>query len=111
MTFLRVHQVCLFVNQGFDEIAITPLWVTLNLTVAVVAAFTVKAVKVLGNRTALMLIVFYIPSTYIFLGWLPLVPALLSLYFFILSGGMPHHYSRIPSIKIVIPPSVPPYFP
>jgi MFS family permease len=71
-----------FVNQGLDEIAITPLWVTLNLTVAVVAAFTVKAVKVLGNRTALMLIVFYIPSTYIFLGWLPLVPALLSLYFF-----------------------------
>jgi MFS family permease len=71
-----------FVNQGLNEIAITPLWVTLNLTVAIVAAFTAKAVKILGNSTALLLIVFYIPITYILLGWLPLVPALFSLYLF-----------------------------
>jgi len=71
-----------FVTVGFDEIAITPLWVTLNLTVAIVAAFSAKTVQVLGNRTALLVIVFYIPITYILLGWLPLVPALLSLYLF-----------------------------
>lgn len=71
-----------FVTRGFDEITITPLWVTLNLTVAVVAAVTAKAVKILGNRIALLLIILYIPLTYILLGTLPLVPALLSLYLF-----------------------------
>ncbi len=71
-----------FVTQGFDEITITPLWVTLNLTVAVIAAFAAITIKLLGNRTALLLIIFYIPAAYILLGWLPLVPALLSLYLF-----------------------------
>ena len=71
-----------FVTRGFDEIAITPLWVTLNLTVAVVAAFTTNTVKFLGRRTALLLIIFYIPFAYIFLGALPLIPALLTLYIF-----------------------------
>ncbi len=71
-----------FVTRGFDEITITPLWVTLNLTVAVVAAVTAKAVKTLGNRIAFLLIILYIPLTYILLGTLSLVPALISLYLF-----------------------------
>ncbi len=71
-----------FVTRGFDEITITPLWVTPNLTVAVVAAVTAKAVKTLGNRIAFLLIILYIPLTYILLGTLSLVPALISLYLF-----------------------------
>ncbi len=71
-----------FVNQGFDEVAITPLWVTLNLTVAIVAAFTARTIKILGNRVALWIIIFYIPTVYILLGSIPLIPALISLYLF-----------------------------
>ena len=71
-----------FVKNGFTEVAITPLWITLNLTVAVVAAFASKTKEILGNKISLLLIIIYIPCGYIFLGWLPLLPALISLYLF-----------------------------
>jgi MFS family permease len=71
-----------FVANGFTEVTITPLWVTLNLTVAVVAAFASVTMKILGKKVSLLLIIFYLPSAYIFLGWLPLIPALISLYLF-----------------------------
>jgi len=71
-----------FVAQGFSEMAITPLWVSLNLTVAVVAAVAPKTMLLLGRKFSLLLIIVYLPTTYILLGWLPLIPALVSLYLF-----------------------------
>jgi MFS family permease len=71
-----------FVANEFTEATITPLWVSLNLTVAMVAAFASVAIKLLGKKVSLLLIIFYLPATYIFLGWLPLIPALVCLYLF-----------------------------
>lgn len=71
-----------FVKNGLTEVTITPLWITLNLTVAMVAAVAAKTRQILGNRVSLLLIIIYIPSAYIFLGILPLFPALISLYLF-----------------------------
>ncbi len=71
-----------FVANNFTEVTITPLWVSLNLTVAVVAAFASVAMRILGRRISLILIILYLPSAYIFLGWLPLFPAIISLYLF-----------------------------
>jgi hypothetical protein len=71
-----------FVANGFTEVTITPLWITLNLTVAIVAAFASTAMKTLGKKFSLFLIIIYLPLTYIFLGVLPLLPALISLYLF-----------------------------
>ena len=71
-----------FVTNDFSAVTITPLWVALNLTVAIVAAFAAKAKAILGNRISLLLIICYIPLAYILLGSLPLLPALLSLFFF-----------------------------
>ncbi len=65
-----------FVNQGLTEEAITPLWVILNLTVAVVAAFASKLVEKMGRKKAIVSIVVIIPSSYILLGSLPLIPAI-----------------------------------
>ncbi|MCP4343140.1 MAG: MFS transporter [Desulfobulbaceae bacterium] len=71
-----------FVANGFTEVSITPLWVSLNLTVAIVAAFASAAMKILGKKVSFLLIIFYLPATYIFLGWLPLIPALVCLFLF-----------------------------
>ncbi len=71
-----------FVANGFTEVTITPLWITLNLTVAIVAAFASTAMKTLGKKFSLLLIIIYLPLTDIFLGVLPLLPALISLYLF-----------------------------
>jgi hypothetical protein len=71
-----------FVSNGFTEVTITPLWITLNLTVAIVAAFASSTMKVLGKKVSLILIIVYLPTTYIFLGLLPLVPAIICLYLF-----------------------------
>ena len=65
-----------------SEVTITPLWVTLNLMVAVVAAFAPLAMKILGKKISLLLIILYLPTAYILLGWLPVIPALISLYLF-----------------------------
>jgi MFS family permease len=71
-----------FVANGFSEVTITPLWISLNLTVALVAAFASDVVRILGKKVSLLFIIFFLPSTYIFLGWLPLIPGLICLYFF-----------------------------
>jgi hypothetical protein len=71
-----------FVTHNFSAITITPLWVALNLTVALVSAFAAKTKAILGNRISLLLIICYIPLAYILLGSLPLLPALISLFFF-----------------------------
>ena len=62
-----------FVANGLDELTITPLWVALNLTVAVVAAMAHRTRTTLGYRASLFIIILYIPLAYILLGLLPLV--------------------------------------
>lgn len=71
-----------FVTNHLDEKSITPLWVFLNLTVAVVAAFSHKLVEKIGMRPALYIMIFYIPLGYILLGALPLILGLTSLLVF-----------------------------
>ncbi len=71
-----------FVGQGLTEVTITPLWVVLNLTVALVAAVAHTTRDRLGRRLSLALIVVYIPCAYILLGSLPLLPALAALLLF-----------------------------
>lgn len=71
-----------FVTNGLDEKNITPLWVILNLTVAIVSAFSHKLVKKMGLRITLCSIIIYIPLGYILLGTLPLITGLVSLFIF-----------------------------
>lgn len=71
-----------FVTEGLTEVSITPLWVALNLTVALVAAFAAQTKKILGNKVSFLLIIIYIPLSYILLGMLSLVPALVALFLF-----------------------------
>lgn len=70
------------VGKGLNEIAITPIWVVLNLTVALVSAVSHQVRDGLGTRLAILLIIIYIPAGYILLGTLPLLPGLLSLLLF-----------------------------
>lgn len=71
-----------FVTNGLDEKSITPLWVVLNLTVALIAAFSHKLVEKIGLPVALISIIIYIPLGYILLGVLPLFAGLGSLLLF-----------------------------
>jgi MFS family permease len=71
-----------FVHMGLTEKAITPLWVGLNLTVAVVAAFASIVIGRMGRKSAIIIIVIFIPSSYILLGILPLIPAITILFVF-----------------------------
>ena len=71
-----------FVSMGLAEKSITPLWILLNLTVAVVAAFADKIVGKIGQPLAICIIMTGIPSTYILLGFFPLLPALAVLFLF-----------------------------
>ncbi len=65
-----------FVSMGLMEKQITPLWVILNLTVAVVAAFAAQVIGVLRKNRAIVVLVLFIPLSYVFLGLLPLLPAI-----------------------------------
>lgn len=71
-----------FVAEGLDEVSITPLWVALNLTVALIAAFASQTKIFLGNKISFLLIIIYIPVAYILLGTLDLIPALIALFLF-----------------------------
>ncbi|MEN8232756.1 MAG: MFS transporter [Thermodesulfobacteriota bacterium] len=71
-----------FVSMGLTEKTITPLWIFLNLTVAVVAAFASKIVNKIDRPLAILIIMVVIPGGYIFLGVFPLLPALFVLFVF-----------------------------
>ncbi len=71
-----------FVNMGLDEKTITPLWIFLNLTVALVAAFAAKIVNKIGQIPAICIIIVVIPGSYILLGTFPLALALIVLFIF-----------------------------
>jgi len=76
-----------FVTVGFNELQITPLWVLLNLTVAIISAKAVSVVTRIGKRKAIIVIMIFMPLGYILLGALPLFPALVSLYLFYMIRG------------------------
>ncbi|THB77295.1 MAG: MFS transporter [Desulfobulbaceae bacterium] len=76
-----------FVAHGFTEVQITPLWVLLNLCVAVVSASTALVVRKIGTRKAILLIFVVMPLSYILMGILPIVPALIVLTLFYLVRG------------------------
>lgn len=71
-----------FVNMGLTEKTITPLWILLNLTVAVVAAFASKVVGKIGRPLAILIIMIVIPGGFILLGVFSLMPALMVLFVF-----------------------------
>ncbi len=71
-----------FVTNNLDELVIAPLWIILNLTVALVAAVAHRTREILGYSTSLLLIIFYIPAGYILLGTLPFAAGIGSLLFF-----------------------------
>ncbi len=71
-----------FVGMGLTEKSITPLWVLLNLTVALVAAFAAKIVKKTGQPLAILVIMIVIPGAYILLGTFSLLPGLIVLFLF-----------------------------
>ena len=71
-----------FVSMGLTEKSITPLWILLNLTVAVIAAFADKIVARIGQPLAICIVMVGIPGTYILLGFFPLLPALAALFIF-----------------------------
>lgn len=75
-----------FVDQGFTEKEITPLWVLLNLSVALVSASAAVVVARIGLHSAI-LISTLLPAGFILLGALPLVPALFALFIFYLLRG------------------------
>ncbi|MEE4240113.1 MAG: MFS transporter, partial [Desulfopila sp.] len=80
-----------FVQHGLTEEVITPLWVVLNLTVAVVAAFASHVVGVMGRTAAILVIVCCIPAAYILLGLVPFAGgiAVLLLFYFIRGYATP----------------------
>lgn len=76
-----------FVSVGFTETTITPLWVLLNLTVAVISANTDHFVRLIGSKKAVISSLIILPLGYILLGLLPVLPALVSLFLFYLVRG------------------------
>jgi len=76
-----------FVSQGFQELTITPLWVVLNLTVAFFSGFAASTQNFLGKRATFLIITLYIPTTYILLGAIPVVPAIICLWLFFAVRG------------------------
>ncbi len=76
-----------FVNNGLDEVAITPIWVALNLTVALVSAYVYRINTLLGTRLGIIFITFTIPAGYILLGAMPLSLGICTLLLFYAARG------------------------
>jgi MFS family permease len=83
-----------FVRNGLTEISITPLWVVLNLTVAVISAYAATVVKQLGSRTALFIIVMCIPGGFVALGFVSLPVGIVVLLLFYGVRGYATPYLR-----------------
>lgn len=76
-----------FVTNGLDEMAITPIWVVLNLTVALVSASSQRVIHFLGMQKAMIILILFIPAGYILLGATSLVPGLAILFLFYILRG------------------------
>ncbi|MGL1930994.1 MAG: MFS transporter [Desulfotalea sp.] len=71
-----------FVHKGLDEVAITPIWVGLNLVVALISVQAYRVQSIIGGKRAVLSIIFYIPLGYIILGISPLWLGLVNLFVF-----------------------------
>ncbi|MFV0438711.1 MAG: MFS transporter [Desulfopila sp.] len=76
-----------FIANGLDEATITPLWVILNLTVAIASAASQRIVSFLGMRQAIGLIILFVPASYLLLGLTPLISGLITLCLFYMIRG------------------------
>lgn len=76
-----------FVTHDLDEMTITPIWVLLNLTVALVSAFSQRIINFLGMRFSLILLILFIPAGYLFLGVVPLAVGITTLFLFYILRG------------------------
>ena len=76
-----------FITVGFNEVQITPLWVGLNLTVALISAKAAYTVTKIGQYRSILLIMSIMPLSYIMLGILPVIPALFFLFLFYFVRG------------------------
>ena len=75
-----------FVDNGFTEKEITPIWVILNLSVAVVSALSAGVIERLTIRRA-VIIAALLPLGFVLIGLLPLLPSLILLFIFYLIRG------------------------
>ena len=71
-----------FVAAGLTTYEITPLWIALNLTVAITAAFATDIVTFFGKERSLLIILFFVPLGYILLGILQFHAAVFCLFLF-----------------------------
>jgi len=71
-----------FVENGLNEKQITPLWIGLNLLVAISAFWVEKLIKKMGFKNALVSILILIPLGYLSLSTLPFAWATGSLFLF-----------------------------
>jgi hypothetical protein len=71
-----------FVSMGLTEKLITPLWVLLNFIVALSSAFAASVTTWFGRDRALIFLAVMLPLSYILLGILPLLPAIVVLMVF-----------------------------
>ncbi|WP_176761027.1 MFS transporter [Desulforhopalus singaporensis] len=71
-----------FVAHKLTELTITPLWIALNLTVAVVSACSAATHRFLGKTVSLLLVTVFIPAAYILLGILPFLGGITILFLF-----------------------------
>ena len=76
-----------FISVGFSEVEITPIWVVLNLSVALVSAKAATVVQRIGKKNAIYTIMMLLPLGYLMLGALQVIPALFFLLLFYLVRG------------------------
>lgn len=88
-----------FVANGFTEVTITPLWITLNLTVAIVAAFAATAMKTLGKTIGIVSDSLTLSFALISAGVLLLIPAVVTGCRLIFSMPGIYHTLNISSLR------------
>lgn len=76
-----------FVDRGLDEMAITPIWVVLNLVVAIISALSHRVIRILGIPLAIGSITLLIPMGFILLGTSSLITGLAALLIFYVVRG------------------------
>jgi hypothetical protein len=76
-----------FVEKGFTELVITPLWVSLNLVVALFSSFAGNISRRI-DRTTLLIGFAFLPASYLYLGWVSVGAGIVSLFLFYALRGV-----------------------
>lgn len=76
-----------FVHHGFTETQITPLWIGLNLLVALSSLWVEWVIARMGFRNSLLSIIIFIPLGYLWISILPLSIAIATMFLFYLVRG------------------------